>query len=168
MTTPGANLLVSSAVAVMHQGLYISWRLVCGLRTDLWGMHSARVCASMFHCARACRCDCPNHKAVNASWPGAPALPAGAFLDDYRVRMAGQFLVARPEDGVLGETAALFPAASDHHLLCLQHDDSAEMIVDGVFMLIDCLACACFLASCAFVYGAASYSAWDTRFTACL
>ena len=77
------------------------------------------------------RCDCPNHKAVNASWPGVPALPAGAFLDDYGVRLAGQFLVTRPEDGVLGETPALFPAASDHHLVCLQHDDSAHMVIDG-------------------------------------
>ena len=92
-------------------------------------VHCVGVCFMFCACAR--RCDCPNHKAENASWPGAPALPAEAFLDDYRVRMAGQFLVARPQDGVLGETAVLFPAASDYHLLCLQHDDSAQMIVGG-------------------------------------
>ncbi|KAK9833430.1 hypothetical protein WJX81_004558 [Elliptochloris bilobata] len=78
------------------------------------------------------RCDCPNHKAVDAPWPGTPALPAGAFSSDYGVRMKGQFLVARPADGVVGETPAIFPNASDYHLLCLQHDDSAEMLVDGV------------------------------------
>ncbi len=45
--------------------------------------------------------------------------------------MVGEFLVTRPEDGVVGETPELFPAASDYHLVCLQHDDSAEMIIDG-------------------------------------
>ena len=45
------------------------------------------------------RCDCPNHKTVNASWPGYPALPVGSFVDAYGVRMVGQFLVTRPEDG---------------------------------------------------------------------
>lgn len=45
--------------------------------------------------------------------------------------MVGEFLVTRPEDGVVGETPDLFPAASDYHLVCLQHDDSAEMIIDG-------------------------------------
>ena len=45
------------------------------------------------------RCDCPNHKTVNASWPGYPALPVGSFVDSYGVRMVGQFLVTRPEDG---------------------------------------------------------------------
>ena len=48
-----------------------------------------------------CSCDCPNHKTVNASWPGYPALPVGSFLDAYGVRMVGQFLVTRPEDGEL-------------------------------------------------------------------
>ena len=33
--------------------------------------------------------------------------------------------------GVLGETPQIFPAASDYHLVCLQHDASAEMIIDG-------------------------------------
>ena len=33
---------------------------------------------------------------------------------------------------MLGETPQIFPAASDYHLLCLQHDDSAEMIIDGI------------------------------------
>ena len=41
--------------------------------------------------------------------------------------------------GVLGETPQIFPAASDYHLLCLQHDDSAEMIVDG--RLSGCFIC---------------------------
>ncbi|BDA51523.1 hypothetical protein COCOBI_19-0790 [Coccomyxa sp. Obi] len=77
------------------------------------------------------RCDCPNHKTVNASWPGYPALPQGNFVDSYEVRMVGEFLVSRPEDGVIGETPDIFPAASDYHLVCLQHDDSAEMIIDG-------------------------------------
>lgn len=36
---------------------------------------------------------------MNASWPGYPALPVGSFVDAYGVRMAGQFLVNRPEDG---------------------------------------------------------------------
>ena len=39
--------------------------------------------------------------------------------------MAGEFLVQRPQDGVTGETAAIFPTASDYHLVCLQHDGSA-------------------------------------------
>ncbi|CAL8465732.1 g5268 [Coccomyxa elongata] len=77
------------------------------------------------------RCDCPNHKTVNASWPGYPALPQGNFIDSYEVRMVGEFLVTRPEDGVIGETPDIFPAASDYHLVCLQHDDSADMIIDG-------------------------------------
>lgn len=34
-----------------------------------------------------CRCDCPNHKTVNASWPGYPALPEGNFIDSYEVRL---------------------------------------------------------------------------------
>jgi len=34
--------------------------------------------------------------------------------------MQGQFLVARPADGVAGETPAIYPNASDYHLLCLQ------------------------------------------------
>ncbi len=67
-----------------------------------------------------CRCDCPNHKTVNAPWPGMPQLPAGVFANDFGVRMKGQFLVARPADGVVGETPAIFPNASDYHLLCLQ------------------------------------------------
>ena len=66
------------------------------------------------------RCDCPNHKTINAPWPGTPALPAGAFAADYGVRLTGQFLVSRPADGVTGETPAIFPNASDYHLLCLQ------------------------------------------------
>ncbi len=37
--------------------------------------------------------------------------------------------------GVLGETPQIFPAASDYHLVCLQHDDSAEMIIDGMSLL---------------------------------
>lgn len=48
-----------------------------------------------------------------------------------QVRMVGEFLVTRPEDGVIGETPDIFPAASDYHLVCLQHDDSASMIIDG-------------------------------------
>ena len=48
-----------------------------------------------------CRCDCPNHKSVNATWPGYPPLPVGSFVDAYGVRMVGQFLVERPEDGKL-------------------------------------------------------------------
>jgi hypothetical protein len=43
--------------------------------------------------------------------------------------MKGQFLVTRPIDGVKGEGKDLFPTASDYHLICLQHDDSAEMLV---------------------------------------
>ena len=35
---------------------------------------------------------------------------------------------------MLGETPQIFPAASDYHLVCLQHDDSAEMIIDGESM----------------------------------
>ena len=66
------------------------------------------------------RCDCPCHKTINAPWPGTPALPAGQFAADYGVRLAGQFLVSRPADGVVGETPAIFPNASDYHLLCLQ------------------------------------------------
>ncbi|KAK9918667.1 hypothetical protein WJX75_005803 [Coccomyxa subellipsoidea] len=77
------------------------------------------------------RCDCPNHKTVNASWPGYPPLPQGNFINSYGARMVGEFLVTRPEDGVVGETPESFPAASDYHLVCLQHDDSAEMIIEG-------------------------------------
>ena len=47
--------------------------------------------------------------------------------------MVGEFLVTRPEDGIVGETPD--PAASDYHLVCLQHDDSAEMIIDGAQIL---------------------------------
>lgn len=49
-----------------------------------------------------------------------PQLPASAFANDFGVRMKGQFLVARPADGVVGETPDIFPNASDYHLLCLQ------------------------------------------------
>ncbi|KAK9813313.1 hypothetical protein WJX72_012358 [[Myrmecia] bisecta] len=79
------------------------------------------------------RCDCPNHRSVNSSWASLPPLPGGdkAFVNNFGVMMTGEFLVMRPADGVTGETAALFPTASDYHLVCLQHDDSAEMIIDG-------------------------------------
>lgn len=83
------------------------------------------------------RCDCPNQKTVNGSWPGYPPLPQGEFIDAYGVRMVGQFLVTRPADGVIGETKDLFPAASDYHLVCLQHDDSAQMIIDGMRLVIN-------------------------------
>lgn len=78
------------------------------------------------------RCDCPNHETVNASWPGYPSLPPQGYINNYGVRMTGQFLVERPSSGVIGETPAIYPTASDYHLICLQHDDSAQMIVDGV------------------------------------
>ncbi len=55
-----------------------------------------------------CSCDCPNHKTVNASWPGYPALPVGSFVDAYGVRMVGQFLVTRPEDGALTQMLLCF------------------------------------------------------------
>ncbi len=48
--------------------------------------------------------------------------------------MVGEFLVTRPEDGVIGETPDIFPTASDYHLVCLQHDDSADMIIDGAHL----------------------------------
>ena len=48
--------------------------------------------------------------------------------------MVGEFLVSRPEDGVIEETPDIFPAASDYHLVCLQHDDSANMIIDGAHL----------------------------------
>ncbi|KAA6417156.1 MAG: hypothetical protein FRX49_12911 [Trebouxia sp. A1-2] len=80
------------------------------------------------------RCDCPNQKAINSSWPGTPSLPVTStfnFTNNFGVVMTGEFLVERPQDGVTGETAALFPTASDYHLVCLQHDDSASMVIDG-------------------------------------
>ena len=67
---------------------------------------------------------------MNASWPGVPALPQ-TYIDNYGVEMTGQFLVQRPQDGVVGETPNLYPLASDYHLVCLQHDDSAAMIIDN-------------------------------------
>ncbi|KAL0051929.1 hypothetical protein WJX82_004666 [Trebouxia sp. C0006] len=80
------------------------------------------------------RCDCPNQKTINSSWPGTPSLPVTStfnFTNNFGVVMTGEFLVERPQDGVTGETAALFPTASDYHLVCLQHDDSASMVIDG-------------------------------------
>ena len=71
-----------------------------------------------------CRCDCPDQKTINTTWPGVPALPDD-LVSNYGVEMAGEFLVQRPQDGVTGETAAIFPTASDYHLVCLQHDGSA-------------------------------------------
>ena len=83
-------------------------------------------------CGAACRCDCPNHETVNTSWPGYPSLPDGQYINNYGVNMTGQFLVSRPSSGVIGETPEIYPTASDYHLVCLQHDDSAQMIVDGI------------------------------------
>lgn len=37
--------------------------------------------------------------------------------------------MTRPEGGVKGESKDLFPTVSDYHLVCLQHDDSAEMLI---------------------------------------
>ncbi len=76
-----------------------------------------------------CRCDCPNHKTGSSAWPGSPSLPYGQFNTNYGVVFKGQFLVSRPEGGVKGETKDLFPTVSDYHLVCLQHDDSAEMLI---------------------------------------
>lgn len=53
-----------------------------------------------------------------------PVLPDD-LVSNYGVEMTGEFLVQRPQDGVTGETAAIFPTASDYHLVCLQHDGSA-------------------------------------------
>ena len=71
-----------------------------------------------------CRCDCPDQKTINTTWPGVPVLPDD-LVSNYGVEMTGEFLVQRPQDGVTGETAAIFPTASDYHLVCLQHDGSA-------------------------------------------
>eukprot|EP00891_Asterochloris_glomerata_P006250 jgi/Astpho2/6250/fgenesh1_pg.00088_%23_59_t len=77
------------------------------------------------------RCDCPDQKTINTTWPGVPVLPDD-LVSNYGVEMTGEFLVQRPQDGVTGETAAIFPTASDYHLVCLQHDGSAGMVIDSI------------------------------------
>jgi hypothetical protein len=76
------------------------------------------------------RCDCPNHKVSNATWPGTPTLPGG-LASNFGAALTGQFLVSRPPGGVAGEGPDLFPTASDYHLVCLQHDGAASLTVDG-------------------------------------
>jgi len=76
------------------------------------------------------RCDCPNHKVSNTTWPGTPALPGG-LASNFGAALTGQFLVSRPAGGVAGEGPDLFPTASDYHLVCLQHDGAASLAVDG-------------------------------------
>jgi hypothetical protein len=76
------------------------------------------------------RCDCPNHKVSNTTWPGTPSL-APALASNFGVTLAGQFLVSRPAGGVAGEGPDLFPTASDYHLVCLQHDGATSLAVDG-------------------------------------
>ena len=80
--------------------------------------------ATRFRSLCLCRCDCPDQKTINTTWPGVPDLPDD-LVSNYGVDMVGEFLVQRPQDGVTGETAAIFPTASDYHLVCLQHDGSA-------------------------------------------
>lgn len=75
------------------------------------------------------RCDCPNQKKGSGAWPGSPPLPSGQFVTNYGVVFKGQFLVTRPDGGVKGESKDLFPTVSDYHLICLQHDDSAELVI---------------------------------------
>jgi len=81
------------------------------------------------------RCDCPSQRtAAAAPWPGSPALPetfGGSPPPGFGARLTGQVAVARPAAGVSGEGPELFPAASDYHLVCLQHDGAASLSVDG-------------------------------------
>jgi len=72
---------------------------------------------------------------LGSFWCGSYALTCSLniqLLEQCRSQEKEAHLQRRPWcAGVLGETPQIFPAASDYHLVCLQHDDSAEMIIDG-------------------------------------
>ena len=75
------------------------------------------------------RCGCPSIKSFADPFSGVQGLET--VQNNFYLSMKGQLRVARPAQGVVGETPDIFPAASDHHLVCLQHDDSAQLLINN-------------------------------------
>jgi hypothetical protein len=73
------------------------------------------------------RCDCPDHSAASQPWAGQASLPQ-SFSNNFGAAYSGEFLVT----SVSNDTNA----TADWRLVCLQFNDAAQLVVDGITRLV--------------------------------